>query len=171
MEKGREFLRAQVNNGIMLHQTLLRNLEDHAKQAEDSRYRELCERYLLKTRDLQRSLSEYGETIGADAKGGVKGAIGAVLGMARDAVDSLRETDFLRLVGDIVTMRQAQDTFATFAAVGDRINEKRLAEIGRNGEREHDEMQREFNQLVQSMFVAHVQGSATTSAEARPEVR
>jgi hypothetical protein len=116
-------------------------------------------------------LEDYAETIGADANGGVKEMVGAVLGKARDAVDAVRETDFLRVVGDIVTIRQSQDTFATFAAVGDRINEPRLAEIGRTCEREHDEMQKEFNRLVQDLFVAHVGGSDRTTDELRPETR
>jgi hypothetical protein len=172
MEKGREFLRAQVNNAIMQHQTLLDNLEDHVKQADDSRYRELCQRGAAKISTHQRMLEEYGTSIGAEGRTGVKKAIGAALGKARDAVDSMRESDFLRVVGDIVMVRQAQDTFATFAAVGDRIGEPRLAELGRAGERDHDELQRELNQLVRTMFVAHVQTPATTvAAGERPEVR
>lgn len=171
MEKGRDFLRAQVNNAIMQHQTLLENLQDHIKQADDSRYRELCQRYLTNMSDHQRTLEEYGTSIGAEGRTGVKKAIGSVLGKARDAVDSMRETDFLRVVGDIVTIRQSQDTFATFAAAGDKIGEPRLAEIGRTFERDHDEMQREFNLLIQTMFVAHVLAPAATAAEARPEAR
>jgi len=172
MEKGREFLRAQVNNAVMQHQTLLDNLEDHIKQADDSRYRDLCQRYLTKMTDHQRTLEEYGTSIGAASKTGVKKVIGSVLGKARDAVDSMRETDFLRVVGDIVTIRQSQDTFATFAAAGDKIGEPRLSEIGRTLERDHDEMQREFNLLIRSMFVAHVLTTATSATtETRPEVR
>ncbi len=172
METGREFLRAQVNNAISQHQMLLDNLEDHIKQADDSRYRELCQRYLPKMGEHQRTLEEYGSSIGAEARTGVKKAIGTVIGKAREAVDSLRETDFLRVVGDIVTIRQSQDTFATFAAAGDKIGEPRLAEIGRTCERAHDEMQREFNLMVQTMFVAHVLAAPkTAAAETRPEVR
>jgi hypothetical protein len=172
MERGREFLRAQVNNAIMQHQTLLDNLEDHIKQADDNRYRELCQRHLSKATEFQRTLEEYGMSIGAEGSSGVKKAVGAVLGKARDVVDGMRETDFLRVVGDIVTIRQSQDTFATFAAVGDKIGEPRLAEIGRNGERDHDEMQREVNLLIRTIFIAHVQATTPSAeAEARPEVR
>lgn len=171
MEKGRDFLRAQINNAIMQHQSLLDNLEDHIKQADDKRYRELCERYLPKMTAHQRTLEEYGTSIGAEGRTGVKKAVGVVLGKARDVVDSMRETDFLRVVGDIVTIRQSQDTFATFAAAGDKIGEPRLSEIGRTGEREHDEMQREFNLLIRTMFVAHVQAAPASAADNRPEVR
>jgi len=161
MEKGREFLQAQVNNAIGQHQMLIDNLEDHIKQAEDGRYRELCQRYLSKASSHQRALEQYGTSIGAAGSTGVKKVLGSVLGKARDAVDSLRETDFLRVVGDIVAIRQSQDTFGTFAAVGDKISEPKLAELGRAGERDHDEMQRDFNALVQSMFIAHVLATAT----------
>jgi hypothetical protein len=171
MEKGRDFLKAQVNNSIMQHQTLLHNIEDHAKQAEDSRYRLLCEKHLAGMRRHQEMIESYGNTIGAEGPGGVKKAIGTVLGKARDAADAMRETDFLRLVGDIVAIRQAQDTFATFATAGQRIGDQRLADLGRELERAHDEMQREFNDLVAKMFVDHVQGSATVRGETRPEVR
>lgn len=172
MEKGREFLRAQVNNAIMQHQALIDNLEAHVKQADDSRYRELCQRSAVKMSTHQRMLEEYGTNIGAEGRTGVKKAIGAALGKARDAVDSMRETDFLRVVGDIVMVRQAQDTFATFGAVGDKIGEPRLSEIGRAGERDHDELQGELNKLVQTMFIAQVQTPATTVvAGERPEVR
>lgn len=171
MEKGREFLRAQINNAIMQHQTLIDNLEDHIKQADDSRYRELCQRYLPKMTAHQKTLETYGASIGAEGATGVKKALGVALGKARDVVDSMRETDFLRVAGDIVTIRQSQDTFATFAAAGDKIGEPRLAETGRACERDHDEMQREFNTLIHGMFVAHVQASGTEATASRPEAR
>jgi hypothetical protein len=159
MKKGRDFLRAQVNNAIMQHRTLHENLQDHAKQAEDTRYRQLCERHLPHMEEHQRMLEEYGSTLGAEGGGGVKEMLGSALGKARDTVDALREDDFLRVVGDVVTIRQAQDTFATFARVGETIGEPRLAEIGRKGEQDHDRMQREFNDLAQQMFIENVRGS------------
>ena len=172
MQKGRDFLKAQVNNAVMQHKTLLENLEDHARQAEDGRYRALCEKHILGMRQHQEMLEAYASSIGAEGPGAVKKAVGAALGKARDAVDAMRETDFLRLVGDIVTIRQSQDTFATFAAVGERIGDPRLADLGRTGERAHDEMQREFNELVRSMFVDHVLSvGASPSIESRPEMR
>ena len=172
MQRGRDFLKAQVNNCVMQHKTLLEDLEDHAKQAEDQRYRALCEKYIPRMREHQKMIESYATSIGTEGPGAVKKAVGAALGKARDAVDALRESDFLRLVGDIVTIRQAQDTFATFAAAGERLADTRLAELGRTMERAHDEMQREFNDLVRSMFVDHVQNTgASASAEARPEIR
>ncbi len=158
MERGRDFLRSQVSNAVMQHRTLLENLEDHERQAEDPRYRELCARHLPHMREHQRMLEEYRDTLGEESGAGLKEAVGTVLGKARDAVDAMRENDFLRLVGDIVTIRQSQDTFATFAAVGDPLGEPRLAEIGRTGERDHDQMQRDFNRLAQDMFLELARG-------------
>ena len=172
MHKGRDFLKAQVNNAVMQHKTLIENLEDHASQAENGRYRALCEKYIPRMQEHQEMIESYASSIGVEGPGMMKKALGATLGKARDVVDSMRETDFLRLVGDIVTIRQSQDTFATFAAAGDRLGDPRLAELGRTLERAHDLMQREFNQLVQAMFVEHVQNTgASAGAEARPEVR
>lgn len=165
MEKGREFLRAQINNAITQHRTLIDSLESHSKQAEDRRFKELCDRYATQTRRQQSDLEEYGKSIGAEGASGIKGMIGSALGKAKDTVDAMRQTDFLRVVEDIVLIRQAQDTFATFAAVGAKIGEPRLAEIGKHSEREHDDMQRDFNSLIRELFVTHVQATGATTAE------
>ena len=152
MEKGRDFLRAQVSNAVMQHQTLIDNVEDHAKQAEDARYREVCSRWAPTLRQHQDMLVEYRSSLGDEGGMGLKGALGKALGKARDAVDAMREDDFLRVVGDVVTIRQSQDTFATFATVGERIGEPRLSEIGRACAADHDRMQAEFNQVAQELF-------------------
>jgi hypothetical protein len=156
MDRGRDFLKAQVNNAIMQHRTLLENLEDHAQQAEDNRYRQLCEQHLPHMREHQQMLEGDGGTIGAEGGEGVKGAIGSVLGKARDAVDAVREDDFLRIVGDVVTIRQAQDTFSTFAEVGERIGEQKLAQIGRRGADDHGRMAEQFNDLTNQLFLERV---------------
>ena len=160
MDTGRDFLRAQVNNCISQHQLLLDSLRDHVDQADDPRYRELCSKHLPHMERHQGTIEEYGKSIGAEGGGALKNALGAVLGKARDAVDAMRETDFLRVVGDIVMIRQAQDTFGTFAKAGTQIGDTRLAEIGRTGEQEHDRMQQEFNAYVAQLFVDHVNGTA-----------
>jgi ferritin-like metal-binding protein YciE len=156
MDRGRDFLKAQVNNAIMQHRTLLENLEDHAQQAEDNRYRHLCEQHLPHMREHQQMLESYGGTIGAEGSEGVKGAVGYVLGKARDAVDAVREDDFLRIVGDVVTIRQAQDTFSTFAEVGERIGEQQLAQLGRRGADDHSQMAEQFNDLTNQLFLERV---------------
>ena len=160
MQQGMDFLQAQVSNAVMQHRTLLQNLEDHAKQAENQRYRELCTRHLSHMRQHQQALESFRDQLGEPSGESAKKLVGAVLGFGRDAIDAMRGSDFLRVVGDVVAIRQAQDTFATFAAVGSRIGQPRLAEIGRMGERDHDQMQRDFNQLAQELFVEHVGGVA-----------
>lgn len=172
MERGRDFLKAQVNNAIMQHRALVVSIEDHVDQADDVAYRQLCEKNLPHLKAHQSMLEDYGKSIGAEGHTGLKGALGLALGKARDVVDAVRESDFLRLVGDIVMIRQSQDTFATFGAIGDKIGEARLAELGRQCEREHDTMQREFNELVRTMFVAHVQGTdRRDEVNAHPDAR
>lgn len=153
MHKGRDFLLAQVSNNVMQHKSLLESLEDHEKQAQDARFRELCTRYIPQLRQHQQMIEEYRATLGEPGGEGFKNALGFVLGKAKDLADTVRNDDFLRVVEDIVMIRQAQDTFATFAAVGDQLGEPRLSEIGRTCEAHHDEMQREFNALVHDLFV------------------
>src|SRR3712207_8882865 len=50
MDRGIDFLKSQVNNAVMQHQTLLQALEDHSTGAEDLRYRDLCTRHLAPMR-------------------------------------------------------------------------------------------------------------------------
>ena len=128
MDRGQDFLKSQVNNAVMQHQTFLKNLEDHESQAEDARYRDLCTRFIPHAREHQRMLESYQQSIGAELGAGKK-AVGAALGMARDLADAARESDFLR-----------------------------LAQLGEVGERHHDEYTKEANRLVQQMFVEHVRG-------------
>lgn len=156
MRRGKDFLRQTVSDAAQQHRALIETLKDHQAQARDVRYRELCARHVTMMEEHQSMLDSYRRSLGDEGGFDVKEAIGSVLGMAKSAVDAVRESDFLRVVGSVVMIRQAQDTFATFAAVGIRINEPRLAEIGRRGEQDHDRMQKEFNELAREMFVEHV---------------
>ena len=157
MDRGIDFLRSQVNNAVMQHRTFLEALQDHEQQAEDSRFRDLCSRHIARVREHQRMLEDYQQTLGAETGAG-KNILGAVLGKARDLADAARESDFLRLVGDIVMSRQAEDTFKTFRDAGRALGNTQLAQIGEMGERHHDEYNREANRLVQQMFIEHVRG-------------
>ncbi len=171
MERGTDFLQAQVNNAVMQHRTFLQALEDHEGQAEDRRFRDLCGRHIPHMREHQRMLEEYQQQLGAE-EGMLKKAMGKAMGVARDLADSARESDFLRLVGDIVMARQAEDTFKTFREAGKVLASEPLTRIGDIGERHHDEYVKEANRLVQQMFVEHVQGvDAATQARASTEIR
>ena len=160
MDRGIDFLKSQVNNAVMQHKAFVEALQDHEKQAEDIRFRDLCSRHIANVREHQRMLEEYQQVLGAESGGSGKKIIGAVLGKARDLADAARESDFLRLVGDIVMSRQAEDTFKTFRDAGRALGNTQLAMIGEVGERHHDEYNREANRLVQLMFIENVQGVA-----------
>jgi hypothetical protein len=164
MDRGIDFLKSQVNNAVMQHQTFLKALEDHEEQAEDPRFRDLCSRHIQPMREHQRMLEDYQSELGAEA-GKTKKALGAALGVARDLADAARESDFLRLVGDIVMARQAEDTFKTFREAGKTLGNERLHQIGDIGERHHDVYVHEANRLVQQMFVEHVQGVERVARE------
>jgi len=158
MDRGLDFLKSQVSNAVMQHGTLVKNLEDHEKQAEDPRYRDLCSRAIPQMREHQRMLEDYQQQIGAEAGLG-KNIMGKAMGVARDLADAARESDFLRLVGDIVTARQSQDTFATFREAGRALANPQLQRIGEMGEQHHEQFVRDANRLIQQMFVEHARGT------------
>src|SRR5215211_817846 len=167
MDRGTDFLKSQINNAVMQHQTFIDNLVDHEKQAEDARYRALCARFIPKAQAHQRMLEDYQAELGAQT-GTAKKVLGKALGVARDLADSARESDFLRLVGDIVTSRQSEDTFKTFREAGRALGITRLQQLGDMGERDHDEFHREANRLAQQMFIEHVREGDTTGLNISP---
>lgn len=158
MDRGTDFLKSQVNNAVMQHQTFLQNLEDHESQADDQRFRDLCSKYIPQMREHQRMLEAYQQQIGAEMGAGKK-LLGKALGLGRDLADAARESDFLRLVGDIVTARQSQDTAFTFREAGRTLGNEQLSQLGENLERHHAEYVRDANNLVVLMFVDHVRGT------------
>jgi hypothetical protein len=168
MDRGIDFLKSQVSNAVMQHRTFLQSLEDHEAQATDPRYRDLCTRFIPRAREHQRMLEDYQRTLGVN-EGLVKKAAGVALGVARDLADAVRESDFLRLVGDIVMARQGEDTFKTFRDAGRALGIQQLASIGEMGERHHDEYVKDANRLVQQMFIEHVRGAeGTLNAATQP---
>lgn len=171
MDKGGNFLKAQVHNAVAQHHAFLKGLEDHESQADDPRYRDLCTRFIPAMRDHQRMLEDYQHELGAPNAGVLKRALGATANAARDLADSVREDDFLRLVGDIVLSRQAEDTFKTFREAGRALGLQRLAEIGETGERDHDAYNRDANRLVQQIFVEQVrEGDMNLRADSTAEL-
>jgi hypothetical protein len=161
MDRGADFLKSQINNAVMQHKTFVENLTDHSTQAEDERFRALCTAFLPRATAHQQMLEDYQREIGAEA-GTAKKVLGKALGMARDLADAPRESDFLRLVGDIVTARQSEDTFKTFRDAGRALGIDRLARIGEEGERDHDDYIKQANRLAQQLFVEYVKSGDTT---------
>ena len=149
--RGIAFLRARQQR--VSASDLPANLEDHERQAEDQRFRDLCSRHIPHMREHQRLLEDFQARIGAET-GVAKQMLGKALGVARDLADAVRESDFLRLVGDIVTGRQSEDTFKTFREAGRALGIEELARIGEVGERHHDEYIHEANRLAQQLFVS-----------------
>ena len=158
MDRGMDFLKSQVNNAVMQHQTFLENLQDHESQAEDQRFRDLCSKYIPQMREHQRMLEQYQQQIGAEMGAGKK-LLGKALGIGRDLADAARESDFLRLVGDIVTARQSQDTAATFRDAGRMLGNEQLSQLVDKLEGHHAEYVRDANNLVVQLFVDHVRGT------------
>lgn len=161
MDRGIDFLKSQVNNAVMQHQTFLENLQDHEGQADDARFRDLCTKYIPQMREHQRMLEQYQQQLGAEMGAGKK-LLGKALGIGRDLADAARESDFLRLVGDIVTGRQAQDTAGTFREAGKQLGNDQLSQLGEQLERHHEEYVRDANKLVAQMFAEHVRGTDAT---------
>ena len=150
MDPGSEFLKAQVNNALIQHGAFLFAIEEHEENADDPRFRDLCSRHIPNMREHQRLLMEYQSQINPDATSG-KTVIGAAVGVVRELADAARESDFHRLVHDIVMARQSEDTFKTFREGGKMMGNRTLQEIG-------DAYVKEANRLVQHMFVEQVQG-------------
>ena len=170
MDRGMDFLKSQVNNAVMLHETFRKSLVDHESQADDPRFRDLCTRYIPVMQAHQRMLDDYQRELGADAGAG-KRILGKALGIARDLADAAREDDFLRLVGDIVISRQCEDTFKTFREAGKQLGNERLREIGDKCERDHDRYADEANRLCQTIFVEHVRGVDFTTTAAQVDTQ
>jgi len=158
MESGIDFLKSQISNAVMQHRTFLQSLEDHESQAQDDRFRDLCSRHIPHMREHQRLLEELQHDIRA-GEGVVKKALGTAIGVARDLADVAAQDDYLRLVGDIVMARQAEDTFKTFREAGRQLSIQRLAQLGDIAERHHDDYVHEANRLVQPMFVERSRGA------------
>jgi hypothetical protein len=171
MDRGNDFLKSQIHTAVMHHHAFLKALEDHEAQAEDSRYRDLCTRYIAAMREHQRMLEDYQSELGAPSAGTLKRGMRATVTAARDLADAARESDFQRLVRDVVMSHQSEDTFRTFREAGRSLGLRHLAEIGETGERDHDAYNRDANRLVQQMFVERARKDGTsTSATAVPGI-
>lgn len=158
MERGVDFLRAQVGNAVMVHRAFVRSLEDHEQGASDDRLRDLCGRALPRALEHQRMLEEYQQALG-DSDGIAKKALSLAFSTARDLADVVQSDDFMRLCADIVVARQMEDTFKTFREAGRSLGLQQLARIGEVGERDHDEFVKDANRLAQQLFAERVRGS------------
>ncbi|MEO8579920.1 MAG: hypothetical protein ABI469_06715 [Gemmatimonadales bacterium] len=157
MEHGSSFLKIQVGNAVTQHRAFMSALELHEQQAEDPRLSDLCLRHIPHMREHQRMLEEYQSQLGVEA-GLVQDAIAPAVTVVADLADAARESDYRRLVSDIVMARQSEDAFKTFREAGKMMGNRTLHEIGDIGERYQDAYVKEANRLAQHMFVERVQG-------------
>lgn len=173
MERGRTFLQEQVEQAAIQHQALVESIQDDQTSANDIRVRNLCAQYLPRLREHQAMLESYRdslETTGEESSRGgrIMEAVGSVVNRAKETVGGMREDDFERLTDDLASIRQLQDTFSLFATAGDQVNEPRLAELGRQGERDHEQMQQDFYDLAQTIFIEQAsmeQGGGRAAAD------
>jgi hypothetical protein len=157
MDSGDAFLKSQINNAVIQHGAFVSALEAHEAQADDPRFSDLCARHLPHMLGHQRMLEEYQSQLEGDS-GFAKTVTEGAAGVVRDLADAARESDYLRLIGDVVMARQCEDAFKTFREAGKMMGSRTLQEIGDIGERHHDAYVKEANRLAQHMFVEHVQG-------------
>jgi hypothetical protein len=158
MQRGIDFLKSQVSMAVLQHRTFLQSLEDHESQAQDPRFRDLCSRHIPPMREHQRMLESFQRELGSE-EGVVRRAVGAAVGVAHDLADVVSQSDYLKLVGDLVMARQSEDTFKTFRDGGRALGIQRLADLGETAERHHDQYAKDANRLVQQLFVEYARGA------------
>jgi hypothetical protein len=164
MQSGIEFLRAQVEEAAAVHASLLESMMYHESEANDPRYRALCDRHLSKMREHQLMLEELRTSLsaqhGKNPPAELAGAIRkAVVGVARSLADS-RSSDYERLSQDLDLARRLEVTFKTFRDAGRTLRIDGLAKLGEMAERHHDDYSAEAKRLLLQMFLERAQGSA-----------
>lgn len=155
MENGIAFLKSQIDAAVAQHEMLLRSLRDNEATAQDERYRDLCARHLPHMHEHQRMLLDYQSRLGGASPTSARQAAA----FARELADAPRQSDYLRLVADLLLARQSEDTFKVFRDAGRALGLGELAHIGEVAERHHDAYAQDANRLVQQMFVEHARGA------------
>ncbi len=153
MDRANDFLKSQVHNAAGQHFLFVKSLEVHEEQAADARFRDLCTRYIGAMREHQRMLEDYQSELGPPSAGVLKQSVGPTVTSTRDLADAVRQSDFLRLAGDILMSRQAEETFRIFREAGRTLGLQHLAELGDACERGHDAYNRDATRLLQQLFV------------------
>jgi len=157
MERGLDFLKAQVNNAAAQHQTFLDMLVEHRQDAKDERFRALCARYIAPMHQHQAMLEHYQQALGTETGAG-KRAMAKAAGFVRDLADRARDSDYHKLVADMVVSRQCEDAFWTFREAGLQLGDSRLERLGDSGWRGHDEYTTDARQLVTILFLEYARG-------------
>jgi hypothetical protein len=163
MERGLDFLKVQINNAASQHQIFLDMLAEHRADARDERFRALSARYLAPMHQMQLMIEQYQQAIGG-VTGTGKRVIARAAGFVRDMADRARDSDYHKLVADMVASRHIEDTFWTFREAGMRLSDARLERLGAAGLRGHEDYIAEARQLLATLFVEYTGGLPATGA-------
>ena len=167
MQSGIDFLRAQVEEATVAHSALLESMIYHESEANDARYRDLCDRHLPRMREHQLMLEELRASLGnprgsnppAELVGVIRKAAGSAIGIARSLADA-PTSDYKRLENDLDLARRLEVTFKTFRDAGRTLRIERLAKLGEMAERHHDEYSADAKRLLLQMFIERAEGAA-----------
>src|SRR5688572_33428676 len=104
MQSGIDFIRAQIDDAAATHASLLESMVFHEGEANDPRYRDLCDRHLPRMREHQLMLEELRDNLGpikgsnppAELVGAIRKAAGSAIGIARVLADA-QTSDYQRL--------------------------------------------------------------------------
>jgi hypothetical protein len=167
MQSGTEFLRAQVEEAAAIHSALVESMVSHESEANDARYRDLCDRHLPHMRQHELQLAPLRETLGnptasnppAELIGAIRKAAGSAFGVVRSLADA-PSSDYQRLAGDLDLVRRLEVTFKIFRDAGRTLHLDALAKFGEMAERHHDEYSADAKRLLLAMFIerAHTVG-------------
>lgn len=168
MLSGIDFIRAQVDDAVAVHSSLLQSMQSHEAEANDTRYRDLCDRHLPHMREHQLMLEELRTVLGSGAPATtspptpatvIRKAVGSAIGMAQSLADA-PTSDYERLESDLDLARRLEVTFKTFRDAGRALRIDRLAKVGELAERHHDDYSGDAKRLLFQMFVERAQGAA-----------
>ena len=92
MLSGIDFIRAEVDDAVAVHSSLLQSMQSHEAEANDPRYRDLCDRHLPHMREHQLMLEELRTVLGSGTDAAtssptpvtvIRKAVGSAIGMAQ----------------------------------------------------------------------------------------
>jgi hypothetical protein len=171
MQNGLDFLRTQVDDAATAHALLLESVIYHEGEADDPRYRDLCDRHLPRMREHQLMLEELRGTLGvprgsnppAELVGVIRKAAGSAAGIVRSLADA-PSSDYQRLSADLDLARRLEVTFKTFRDAGRALRIEGLARLGEKAERHHDDYSADAKRLLLQMFIERAQGAEVVNA-------
>jgi hypothetical protein len=158
MQTGIDFLRAQVAEAAATHSSLLESMIYHESEANDARYRDLCDRHLPRMREHQLMLEELRTSLGT-------GTAFAVIRVPRSLADTA-VSDYQRLSYDLDLARRLEVTFKTFRDAGRVLRIDRLAKFGETTERHHDDYSADAKRLLLQMFLERAEGASEVTRAA-----